>query len=314
MSWDKIWGHERVVAALRRALSQGRVGQSLLFSGPASVGKTLVVETLAQSLLCAQPTAPCGTCRSCAAVTRRTHPDCLWLEPESPTAHMPLEAIREVLQQLHQTPMQGARHVAVILGVEQLSGEAATMLLKTLEEPPQAAYLLLTTHDAGRVLPTIVSRCRLLRLLPADCAALAAWLTTARQVSTDLAHRLAVMAGGRAGAALQLLKRRDLPTVQRFMEQLTGPQDWSADRRSELFGLLEQYLWWCRDRACELAGCAELASAHDAAPPLRAPRTRDESSDVLDEALTLIEALEDRANPKIIQWMLQQRWMSQAVA
>ena len=308
MSWDEVWGHGRAIAAMQQALAHGRLSQSLLLSGPPSVGKTLIAATLAQSLLCQAAPAPCGTCRSCQAVTQRAHPDCLWLEPESPTTHIPLEAIRHVLQQLHQTPVQGARHVAVILTIEQLSGEAATTLLKTLEEPPPAAHLILTTHDVGRCLPTIVSRCQLLRLMPCSRDILTDLLVTKRRVAPDLARRLAVIAEGRAGTALQLLERADLPTVERFVEQLTGPREWSGERRSELFGVLEQYLWWCRDRVCELAGCAELASTHETAPPLQAPRTLEESSDVLTEALALVEALEDRANPKLIQWTLQQRW------
>ena len=308
-AWHHVWGHDAVLRALDRALAVRRLSPSLLLSGPPSVGKTLIAERLAQALLCRQPGAPCGACRSCEAVAQRRHPDCVWLEPPGPTTRIPIEAVREALHRLHQTPMEGARHVAVILAIEQLSEESATTLLKTVEEPPPAAHLMLTTQDLGQCLPTIVSRCQLLRLAPLDRVTLAARLQEERQAPAAVAQRLAVLAEGRAGKALRLLDEiAQLPTVETFFDALTGPRDWSAERRGELHELLEQYLWWSRDHLCQLAGCPELAATSATPSRAAAPATLEASSTVVEEALALLDALDHRVNPKLIQWMLQQRW------
>ena len=310
MSWEKIWGQERVIGMLRQALAHGRLSQSLLLSGPPSIGKTLMAEVLAQAILCRQPDPPCGACRSCGQVARRQHPDGVWLEPPGPTTRIPIERVREALHQLHQTPVTGTRHVAVILAIEQLSEEGATTLLKTVEEPPPAAHLIFTTQDLGRCLPTIVSRCQLLRLAPLDRVTLATRLQQERHAPADVAQRLAVLAEGRVGKALQLLEAADtLPTVETFFEALTGTREWSAERRAELYNLLEQYLWWSRDRLCHLAGCDDVAATSAETPPRVAiPDTLHASGAVVEEALALVEALDHRVNPKLIQWVLQQRW------
>ena len=309
-AWSRVWGHETALQALQRALRRGRLSPSVLLSGPPSVGKTLVAEVLAQSLLCTASASPCGSCPSCQAVARRSHPDGLWLEPPGPTTAIPIETVREALHRPHHTPVASARHVAVVLAIEQLSEEAATTLLKTVEEPPATAQLILTTQDLGRCLPTIVSRCQLVRLAPLGREALAARLVAERHVPAALAQRIAVLAEGRAGAALALIEHSDLPTVDDFFEQLTAKRDWSSDRREELVGLCEQYLWWCRDRLCALAGCAEVATTTTDTAHAPTPHTLEESSAVLTEAVELLEALEHRVNPKLIHWTLQQRWLS----
>lgn len=310
--WQRVWGHEQIVAGIQHALAQHRLSQAVLLSGPASVGKTLIAELIAQALLCPRDPTPCGACQRCLAVTRRTDADCLWLAPSSPTTAVPIEALREVLRQLHQTPVGGARHVAVLVTIEQLTPEAATVLLKTLEEPPPAAQFVLTTHDLGRCLPTIVSRCQVLRCAPMGRDALATLLTARRQLPAALARRAAVVSGGCIGTALQFAEQ-PAPHAAAPLAALGRRAEWSADRRDELFGQLEAYLWWCRDALCCAAQCDDIASA--APSPIGdrpVPSTVEESSDVLDEALVCLEALEDRVNPKLIQWVLQQRWQPAA--
>lgn len=175
-SWDRLIGHERIRAAFAVAISRRRLGGSLLFVGPSGVGKTATAMLLAQTILCRRNSPsdmhPCGTCPDCAQVRAGSHPDLIQVSKPNDKTLIPLEALigppEARLQQgfchdVHLRPMQCERKVAILHDADFLNEEGANCLLKTLEEPPSNAVIVLIGTSEQRQLPTIRSRCQTMR-------------------------------------------------------------------------------------------------------------------------------------------------------
>jgi DNA polymerase-3 subunit delta' len=207
MSWDVV-GHEWAVDLLRRDLAQGRLRHAYLFTGPAGVGKRTLVAALAQALLCDQPEPPCGRCRHCRLATRGSHPDLLTVEPvvrgrTVRAAKIKIEAVRQVIRDLALKPVEARRRVARLLNFHAANSESMNAFLKTLEEPPGSAVLLLTAERADDLLPTIVSRCQVVGLRPLPLETVRESLITRWLVPAERASLLAALSQGRLGWAVR---------------------------------------------------------------------------------------------------------------
>lgn len=174
-----LLGHETVLDRFRRALSRGRLASTFLFAGPLGIGKRTFALHLAQSLLCErvppEKLAPCGQCPSCHQVLAGSHPDVLMVKKPDDKATIPLKLLigedetrmREGLcYDLASRPFSGKRKIAIIDDADYLNKEGANCLLKTLEEPPPQSVLVLIGTSEQRQLPTIRSRCQIVRFEP----------------------------------------------------------------------------------------------------------------------------------------------------
>lgn len=175
MTWLDIEGQDDVIDQFRRRARGGRLGASFLFVGPEGIGKRAFAIRLAQSLLCPtgrEELSACGSCPSCQQIESRTHSDFRLVDRPADRTMIPIEAfigdrehrMREGLcPWIARKPTAGSRRVAVIDDADDISAEAANSLLKTLEEPPPKSVLILIGTSAARQLPTIRSRCQLVR-------------------------------------------------------------------------------------------------------------------------------------------------------
>ena len=179
MVWHDIEGHDNVLEKLRRAVSRNRLASSFLFCGPAGVGKRTFALRFAQALLCqSQPAGtldPCNTCPSCAMALAGTHPDIEVVAKPEDKAFLPVALFigddehrgREGLcHWIGLKPFMGGRRIAIIDDADFFNDAGANCLLKTLEEPPPQSVLILIGTSPTRQLPTIRSRCQLIRFLP----------------------------------------------------------------------------------------------------------------------------------------------------
>ena len=176
MTWSDLRGHASIVEQFRARVARGRLASTFLFVGPAGVGKRTFAVKLAQALLC--PTNPearleaCGRCESCQQVAAGSHPDLEVIAKPADKSFIPLELLigdREhrmqegLCHRIALKPFRGGRKIAIIDDADHLNLEGANCLLKTLEEPPPKSVLILIGTSEQRQLPTIRSRCQVVR-------------------------------------------------------------------------------------------------------------------------------------------------------
>ena len=209
MSWHSVRGHDRIVETLRTNLRHGRFHHAFLFVGPAGVGKRTFARTLAQALLCEQTLEsdldPCGECPGCVQVMASTHPDLLEVARPEDRQELPIRVIRDLCADFSLKPARGIRKVAIVDDVDDMNDEAANAFLKTLEEPPPGAVLILIGTSAELQLETIVSRCQVVRFDPLSETELTELLLDRRIVEDrPEAARLAALSEGSVSRAIGL--------------------------------------------------------------------------------------------------------------
>ncbi len=219
MRWADVQHQERAVALLRRALAGGRLHHAYLFEGPGGVGKERTALALAARLLCQAPDrAPeadaCGRCHACHMLAVGTHPDFLVVHRGLHKVH-PSTAVRQrrglfltidlirhfLIEPIGLMPTQGRWRVYVVRDAERLNEEAQNALLKTLEEPPSHARIVLITSAPLQLLPTIRSRCQRVPFDRLPDAFVAAELERRLRLPSDAAAALARLSDGRLGVA-----------------------------------------------------------------------------------------------------------------
>lgn len=227
MSWDRIRGQDAARTALAAAFAANRLGQAYLLAGPEGVGKRLFARELAKALVCEQPPAPlaaCDRCPGCAQAEAGTHPDLLALRTPEGKQELPTEDMRAFCARLARKPVRGARKVGTVEDADDLNAASANAFLKTLEEPPPGAVLLLVATDAERQLPTILSRCQVVRFAPLPDADVCAVLEAHGVADAPQRERLARLAGGSPGRALALGDGAIWELRQKLLDGLTGPR------------------------------------------------------------------------------------------
>jgi DNA polymerase-3 subunit delta' len=162
-----VRGHAAAQAALARAAARGKLHHGLLVVGPEGVGKATLARGLAAALHCAvRPGQGCGTCVACRRVLSGVHAGVEWIRPEGAGGLIKVETTRELGNRLQHAPFEGDHHVVILDPADALNDQAFNALLKALEEPRPGVYFVLLVTHAEAVLPTIQSRCLVVRLGP----------------------------------------------------------------------------------------------------------------------------------------------------
>ncbi len=196
-----VVGHAQLQQHFRRVLAAGELAHAYLFVGPRGVGKSTFAQALARAVLCSgNPGVGCASCPSCHKVQSGTHPDLRVVTPGEDEVFS-IALVRELCTQVLVAPWESNLRLFVLEDIDRLQVEAANALLKTLEEPPPHARLILITQNMGSVLPTIESRCQLVRFGPLGTDAMVGVLQS-RGMSEPEARVLAGVSNGSLGDAL----------------------------------------------------------------------------------------------------------------
>jgi len=228
MPFRDIVGHRRLVGLLSRSVVRDALPPSLILAGPAGVGKRLAALATAQALNCIAPKDgdACGTCAACTRIARGVHPDVLIVEPGE-TGSIKIEQVREIVDRAAYRPFEGRRRVVIVDEADAMAAAPQNALLKTLEEPPSSSVFMLITSRPDVLLPTVRSRCPLLRFRPLSAEDIAGALVARGQSETE-ARAIAAAAGGSLGRALQasageLVEARDVG--ERVLAHAAGTGD-----------------------------------------------------------------------------------------
>jgi len=210
MAWSRVLGHDEAVTRLRESIARGRLAHAYLFVGRRGVGKELLSRELAKALQCRQPGAdPCDECPQCRKVEHDNHPDVTFvrlLEGARGGARRSQIVIDQVRQEIQQPisykPFEGQWKVFVVADAERMTEQAQNCLLKTLEEPPPRSVLVLLAERLEPFLPTVVSRCQVVRFRPLAPALVERILVEDQGLEPARARVLARLSEGSPGLAL----------------------------------------------------------------------------------------------------------------
>ena len=215
----ELTGNERVKAALKRMLVSDRLPGALLFTGEEGIGKKLFALEVARALNCRTPKdhEACGVCSSCTRIAKLNYPQredaeewtqIIWTDyPDvglvvAPKRVLRVEQMRQIEKEANYRPFEGKARVFLIDEADKLNDASANALLKVLEEPPRTSHLILITARPAMLLPTILSRCQMIRFSPMTPAEIETHLTKNNLVDTKTARLRARAAGGSMGRAL----------------------------------------------------------------------------------------------------------------
>ena len=287
-----IIGHEEATASLNRSLAEGRLAHAYLFAGPAGVGKATLALTLAKGLNCPTgghpnpqpPTPDSPTCSTCRRIDAGKHPDVECIRPggvcdESEHDHsadagrdIRICQVRRAERMLGIAPFEGGRRVLILEPAEAMNAQAADAFLKTLEEPPNGAVIILLAANEGALSETIRSRCRRVPLRPLPAAQVQSALVGRFGATPARATYLTRLFGGAVGRAIGALADPDFDARRAAM--LDQAQEVVAGGLVERFAVAERladaYARRERPKADESGGPAVASVPADGKPRSRA--------------------------------------------
>jgi DNA polymerase-3 subunit delta' len=247
MSFKDVAFQPGVTALLRSSIDKNHLPHALLFLGPEGSGRRAVSRELTKALFCKTPENgdSCGECPTCRRVGAGTHPDYIVLGTEDDSRVIKVEAVRQLIAKASMKPFEAPLSVFVIEKAEAMNDIAQNALLKTLEEPPGRALIILIAPSAETLLATIRSRVQTMNFVPvkSDKAVDPEIEKLKRQV-VDYLHL--VESSGRGSSALR-------------------PPDLSKLDRGEIAGIMEELIAYFRDALMMASGAPDLAFSDEEA-------------------------------------------------
>jgi len=312
VSFADIMGHDRIIEVLRRSLRSGKTAHSYLFEGIPGCGRKKTALTLIQALFCtALPDDACGVCSSCRKVESGNHPDIHHIGPLPDKRDISIDQLRELQHILSLRPYEAPRKACIIDPSERMSVNAANSLLKTLEEPPGNALIILMTENAGLLLSTVRSRCQLIRFTPLSPEHLLALLERIGMLP-EAAALVAPMSGGSLQRALDLdnealaarregvLSRVSQLSLNKIATVFDAAEELSGNREATL-ELLDMLLSFFRDAVHLGAGNGDIVnrSVRAAIESIASRRSLPRNIELLDRIYATRRDVQRNANPKL---------------
>ncbi|MBQ7371030.1 MAG: DNA polymerase III subunit delta [Blautia sp.] len=260
LGFDQIIGHEDVIRHLRNSIETGKISHSYIITGEHGSGKKLTAGSFAMALQCrSEGTDACGKCESCKRAIGKNHPDIITVSHEKPNT-ITIDEIRDqLIRDVEIKPYFGPYKVYIIPDSELMTVQAQNALLKTIEEPPEYAVILLLTINIDSLLQTIRSRCVRLDLKVVDDGLVKKYLMEHLQVPDYEAEVDASFAQGSIGRAkdaavsedfslmtqnaLKLLRASDSMKVYEMTDMIRT----LSSEKQNINDYLDIYQFWFRD-------------------------------------------------------------------
>ena len=210
-----IIGHDDIIRHLKNAIETGKVSHSYIFTGEPGSGKKLLAGTFAAALQCESgESEPCMTCDSCKKVIGKNHPDIITVTHEKPGSISIDEVRDQVVRDVDIKPYCSPYKIYIMNEAEKMTPQAQNAILKTLEEPPEYAVIMLLTSNVNGLLPTILSRCVVLNMKPVADDLVRNFLMQQLQVPDYKAEVCVAFARGNIGKAKSLASSEDFDNIK----------------------------------------------------------------------------------------------------
>jgi len=249
-SWQVI-GQQKIIKYLQKNLANNRLAHAYLLAGAEHVGKSLVAKKFMAAILCQDyheqnkikaESYPCGTCIFCQQLAKGNHPDVYFLRKDEEKKNISVEQIREMQKLLYMSSFLNSYKIALIEQAEDLSESAQNALLKILEEPRPKTILILLANNINALLPTIISRCQVLKFLPVSQEEIFHHLL-ALGANREQAKIFSALALGHIGLAINFYQDQELfsdymSKMQQFLELFSAN---TLGKFKIMENLLEEY-------------------------------------------------------------------------
>lgn len=203
--FKNIIGHEQIIGHFQNAISQNKVSHAYILNGPNGAGKMMLAEAFATALQCEEKgTEGCMECHSCKQALGHNQPDIIYLSHEKPNTISVDDIRRQINQDIIIKPYASPYKIYIVDEAEKMNQQAQNALLKTIEEPPAYAVIILLSSNADIFLPTILSRCIKLNLKPVPDGKIREFLMKKYQIPDYQADMSVAFAQGNVGKAIQL--------------------------------------------------------------------------------------------------------------
>lgn len=255
-----VIGHNDIIQYIQNAVTQQKVSHAYILNGERGSGKKMLANLFAMTLQCEKHTPePCGTCHSCVQAKSGNHPDIIRVEHEKPNTISVDDIRTQVNNDIGIKPYSGPYKIYVIPEADLLSVQAQNALLKTIEEPPEYAVIFLLTENAESLLPTIMSRCVMLKLRNIRTTLIKKYLMEQMQIPDYQADICAAFAQGNMGRAIMLASSEHFNEIKeealqllRHINEMEIPEIVSAIKKIGAYKLsindyLDIIMIWYRD-------------------------------------------------------------------
>lgn len=214
-TWASVIGQEQMTQNLENALAHKKISHAYLFQGERLSGKRMIADLFARALQCeSEENKPCNQCRSCKQAIHGNHPDIIYVEHDKPNV-ISVDNIRtQINGDIAIKPYSSNYKIYIVDEAEKMNTQAQNALLKTLEEPPEYAIILLLATRAEAMLQTILSRCVTLNTKPVPDDKIKQFLMKSVEIPDYRASVCASFARGNVGRAIQLASNEDFDRMK----------------------------------------------------------------------------------------------------
>lgn len=259
-SFKDVVGHKDIIKYIRNAVSENKVSHAYIMNGERGSGKKMLANLFATTLQCEKGGPdPCNECHSCKQAESGNHPDIIHVTHEKPNT-ISVEDIRtQVNNDILIKPYQGPYKIYIISEADLMTPQAQNALLKTIEEPPEYAVIFLLTENAQMLLPTITSRCVMLKLRNIKDTLIRKYLMETMRVPDYKADMCAAFAQGNMGRAIMLANsehfneiREEAVQLLKYIDEMDLSEVMKAIKRINAYKLeindyLDIIMIWYRD-------------------------------------------------------------------
>ncbi|ADO78139.1 DNA polymerase III subunit delta' [Halanaerobium praevalens] len=227
MSFNSIIGQEEAVSILQDEIKKERISHAYLFAAKKGSGKSKLAFEFAKAIFCQESELDsCGQCINCRKLEHQNHPDFKIISILEAKTAISIAQIRDLKKEIAYKPYDSEHKIYVIEAAEKMTKEAANSLLKTLEEPPSFATIILLTEDTGKLLPTLVSRCQQIELKSVSQSKIQKLLLN-KGLNSEQAEIISRTAAGSPGKALAISK------IEAYFEKRKEVYDFLRDVRNK---------------------------------------------------------------------------------
>lgn len=257
---EDILGNEHIVEHFKKAIENNKISHAYIINGEKGMGKRTVAKAFAMTLLCEEKgTVPCMKCHSCVQALTDNNPDLITITPDKPTT-LSIDHIRQTLvNDVELKPYSNSHKVYIVEDAELMNNAAQNAILKTIEEPPEYAVIILLTTNISALLQTVLSRCVKLDMQPLKKEVVKKYLMEKEKVVDYQADIAVSFAGGNLGKAIELSKSQDFAEMldeviqlQRYIKDMQAYEVVAAVKRASEYKFrftdyIDLMILWFRD-------------------------------------------------------------------